>query len=48
MALRVGLIGVGAMGAALMSRLHAAGQAVQAYDISEPRMDLAREAGAAD
>lgn len=46
MALRVGLIGVGAMGAALMSRLHAAGREVQAFDISEARMQFAREAGA--
>jgi 3-hydroxyisobutyrate dehydrogenase len=46
MAQRVGLIGVGLMGAALMSRLHAAGRDVQAFDISEARMQLAREQGA--
>lgn len=46
MALRVGLIGVGAMGSALMSRLHAAGRQVQAYDISEERMHFARSEGA--
>jgi len=46
MATRVGLIGVGAMGSALMSRLHAAGHEVQAYDISEERMAFAREQGA--
>jgi 3-hydroxyisobutyrate dehydrogenase-like beta-hydroxyacid dehydrogenase len=46
MALRVGLIGVGAMGAALMSRLQAAGREVQAYDISEERMRFARSEGA--
>lgn len=45
MALRVGLIGVGAMGSALMSRLHAAGREVQAYDISEERMRFARSEG---
>lgn len=46
MALRVGLIGVGMMGAALMSRLHAAGREVQVYDISEERMRLAHAEGA--
>src|SRR5690348_7295096 len=46
MELRVGLIGVGAMGSALMSRLHAAGREVQAYDISEERMRFARSEGA--
>ncbi len=46
MAQRVGLIGVGLMGAALMSRLHAAGREVQVFDISEARMKLAREQGA--
>lgn len=46
MALRVGLIGVGAMGSALMSRLHAAGRPVQAYDISVERMRFARSEGA--
>ena len=46
MATRVGLIGVWAMGSALMSRLHAAGHEVQAYDISEERMAFAREQGA--
>lgn len=43
---RVGLIGVGAMGTALLSRLHAAGREVQAYDISVERMEVARAAGA--
>lgn len=37
----VGLVGVGAMGTALLSRLLAAGQAVQAYDVSRERMDEA-------
>jgi len=46
MATRVGLIGVGAMGSALMSRLHIAGHQVQAYDISENRMKFARDQGA--
>lgn len=46
MAERVGLIGVGAMGTALLSRLHAAGREVQAYDISAERMEAARAAGA--
>ena len=44
--MRVGLIGVGLMGAALMSRLQAAGREVQVYDISDERMRLARELGA--
>jgi 3-hydroxyisobutyrate dehydrogenase-like beta-hydroxyacid dehydrogenase len=43
---RVGLIGVGLMGTALMSRLHAAGREVQAYDISSERMEIAKAAGA--
>jgi 3-hydroxyisobutyrate dehydrogenase-like beta-hydroxyacid dehydrogenase len=46
MAERVGLIGVGAMGTALLSRLHAAGREVQAYDISAERMEAVRAAGA--
>lgn len=46
MAERVGLIGVGAMGTALLSRLHAAEREVQAYDISEERMRVARAKGA--
>lgn len=46
MVMRVGLIGVGVMGEALMKRLHLAGREVQAYDISEVRMTLAREQGA--
>jgi len=46
MATRVGLIGVGAMGLALISRLHIAGHQVQAYDISEDRMKFARDQGA--
>lgn len=44
--MRVGLIGVGLMGAALMTRLSAAERDVQAFDISEERMRLARELGA--
>ena len=47
MTMRVGLIGVGLMGAALMSRLFAAGREVQAFDVSEERMALARAKGAA-
>lgn len=46
MTVRVGLIGVGVMGEALMKRLHLAGREVQAYDISAERMALAREQGA--
>jgi 2-hydroxy-3-oxopropionate reductase len=46
MAVRTGLIGVGAMGSALLSRLTAAGCEVQAYDISAERMAYAREHGA--
>jgi 3-hydroxyisobutyrate dehydrogenase-like beta-hydroxyacid dehydrogenase len=46
MALRVGLIGVGLMGTALLSRLRLAGREVQAFDISADRMRIAREQGA--
>lgn len=46
MTVRVGLIGVGLMGAALLSRLRLAGRDVQAFDISDERMRLAREQGA--
>jgi 3-hydroxyisobutyrate dehydrogenase-like beta-hydroxyacid dehydrogenase len=42
----VGLIGVGAMGKALLARLHKAGKQVQAYDVSGDAMQAAREAGA--
>jgi 3-hydroxyisobutyrate dehydrogenase-like beta-hydroxyacid dehydrogenase len=42
----VGLIGVGAMGKALLARLHKAGKQVQAYDVSGDAMKAAREAGA--
>ncbi|MDH3242297.1 MAG: NAD(P)-dependent oxidoreductase [Alphaproteobacteria bacterium] len=42
----VGLIGFGAMGAALFERLKRAGRDVRAYDVAEDRMALAREAGA--
>lgn len=44
--MKVGLIGVGAMGTALLSRLRIAGREVQAYDISEDRMAYARSQGA--
>jgi 3-hydroxyisobutyrate dehydrogenase-like beta-hydroxyacid dehydrogenase len=42
----VGLIGVGAMGRALLGRLRAAGRAVQAYDVAEPAQRAARDGGA--
>ncbi|MBT3792985.1 MAG: NAD(P)-dependent oxidoreductase [Rhodospirillales bacterium] len=42
----VGLIGVGAMGQALLHRLHLAGHQVQVYDINQTQMDLAQESGA--
>ena len=43
---RVGLIGVGAMGRALLSRLRAAGKEVQAYDVSSAALQAARDGGA--
>ncbi|MGE5539318.1 MAG: NAD(P)-dependent oxidoreductase [Gemmatimonas sp.] len=43
---KVGLVGVGLMGTALLTRLHAAGREVQAYDISAERMEAARGMGA--
>ncbi len=42
----VGLVGVGAMGSALLKRLVLAGRAVQAYDILDERTDEAVSAGA--
>ena len=42
----VGLVGVGAMGTALLSRLLLAGRAVQAYDVSQERTAEAAGAGA--
>jgi 3-hydroxyisobutyrate dehydrogenase-like beta-hydroxyacid dehydrogenase len=42
----VGLVGVGAMGQALLQRLVLAGVKVRAYDISEESMAAARELGA--
>ncbi len=42
----VGLIGVGAMGKALLHRLKLAGFAIQAYDISKASLDAAEQAGA--
>lgn len=42
----VGLVGVGAMGTALLSRLLLAGHKVQAYDVSEDRSTAAAAAGA--
>src|SRR4051812_29366211 len=43
---RVGLIGVGAMGAALLARRRLPGMAVRAYDVSAARPPLAGEGGA--
>lgn len=42
----VGLIGVGAMGKALLARLRKANCDVQAYDIAEPALQAARDGGA--
>lgn len=42
----VGLIGVGAMGKALLARLRKAGYPVQAYDVAAPALQAARDAGA--
>lgn len=42
----VGLIGIGAMGKALLARLRKAGHAVQAYDVAAPALQAARDAGA--
>jgi 3-hydroxyisobutyrate dehydrogenase-like beta-hydroxyacid dehydrogenase len=42
----VGLIGVGAMGSALLERLHKAGRRVQAYDISKDAIERAASVGA--
>jgi 3-hydroxyisobutyrate dehydrogenase/2-hydroxy-3-oxopropionate reductase len=42
----IGLVGVGAMGSALLKRLVLAGRAVQAYDILEDRTAEAAKAGA--
>jgi 3-hydroxyisobutyrate dehydrogenase-like beta-hydroxyacid dehydrogenase len=46
MADMVGLVGVGAMGSALLTRLHKAGQQVQAFDLSEAARKRAQQAGA--
>jgi 3-hydroxyisobutyrate dehydrogenase-like beta-hydroxyacid dehydrogenase len=46
MADMVGLVGVGAMGSALLTRLHKAGQQVQAFDLTEAARKRAQEAGA--
>lgn len=43
---RVALIGVGAMGQALLSRLRAAGNEVRAYDVSPAALQAARDGGA--
>ena len=43
---RVGLIGVGAMGQALLHRLRLSHVAVQAYDIAPACLEKAREMGA--
>lgn len=42
----VGLVGVGAMGAALLERMNVAGLAVRAFDISEDAREAARKADA--
>lgn len=42
----MGLVGVGAMGSALLGRLRKAGNQVQAYDISEAGRQAARQGGA--
>lgn len=42
----VGLVGVGAMGSALLGRLRKAGKSVQAYDISEAGRQSAQQGGA--
>ncbi|MGE5539479.1 MAG: NAD(P)-dependent oxidoreductase [Gemmatimonas sp.] len=42
----VGLVGVGKMGTALLSRLAAAGHRVRAFDVSEAALAAARDAGA--
>jgi 3-hydroxyisobutyrate dehydrogenase-like beta-hydroxyacid dehydrogenase len=44
---RVALIGVGAMGRALLVRLRAAGNEVQAYDVAPAALQAARDGGAA-
>jgi 3-hydroxyisobutyrate dehydrogenase-like beta-hydroxyacid dehydrogenase len=41
------LIGIGAMGKALLARLRQAGKPVRAFDVAEPGRDAARAAGAA-
>ena len=46
MANTVGLIGVGAMGLALLTRLRAAGREVSAFDVAADRLGLARDEGA--
>lgn len=46
MAEQVGLIGVGAMGKALLARLRVAGKQVQAYDVAEAALQAARDGGA--
>jgi 3-hydroxyisobutyrate dehydrogenase-like beta-hydroxyacid dehydrogenase len=43
---RVGLIGVGAMGEALLSRIQMAGGTAKVFDVSDERLALARAAGA--
>jgi 3-hydroxyisobutyrate dehydrogenase-like beta-hydroxyacid dehydrogenase len=43
---RIGLIGVGKMGSALLERLIAAGMSVRAFDIKNSAMQAARERGA--
>ena len=42
----VGLVGVGAMGQALLHRLHLIGRQVRTFDVSQQCQDIAREAGA--
>lgn len=46
MAETVGLIGVGAMGQALLARLRLAGRQVRAFDVSEASLQAARDQGA--
>ena len=43
---RIALIGVGAMGRALLSRLREAGKTVQAYDVADAARQAARDGGA--
>src|SRR5690348_10567452 len=43
---QVGLVGVGALGRALLIRLRAAGKQVRAFDVSVPAQQVAKEQGA--